>query len=999
MRYGRGQATLLTRPPADLGRRFNLGTYKVGIRAGCKPRADVLEGELSDAIFAANFGQLVKNEAPAVYGQAALFFQNTHPTTALKRICSSVFNRLANVNETGAVLRLSTGFGGGKTHTLMALWHLANNIADTSMGADLVPPAGRPAKVRVIGVDAEGAGYPIFARHDGLEARSFAAELFYLIGGPSALKAMGSANNTAASPEIDAIKPILPDEPLLILLDELVLYMDKLTDQELGNFIGFLRALMTLVSNRPQTVLVITDPAQQPANARQTAALNQLAHTLQQQTGRTATVFEPIGTETAQVIVRRLFEGISAAAAGKASADYHALYERVADNLPGLMPKYALTIEYAERLRSCYPLHPRLLDTAENRLRVLPDYNLSRGTLRLFARLIRDLWDSGEDPEVITAGEIDWASTRMQGDLLQRLDREKFRAAVAADVQHHASELDAGPHGVHRRAATALLLESLPLEANSGLDPAEVTLAILHPDEAGNEPAEALDRLAHTCWHIYPMLSTANGYQFRYEPNILKRIEERLATIPRADALDRLKAEVQKSFTGAFARPAPWPTSPKAVRDIPDLQLALVEDEVLAKSVAQLADDTPDKQQPRMHRNAIVCVTADASALEKAITRIQRVMAAEQIEKEETASEQGKLAREQLKKLKPDLDKTARIEAARAFNKVAFADGSVLTIDERFLVPDDGSALKQVNGQEAVRKFLENRNLVYGHADALDPPRFVASVFNGAVPPANAPDARTIEALYHRFTGAPGLRLVAEPSVVRNSILRAVEQGVLVVQSSTGVAYDVKGAVEHVNGVATRKNGVKLTTLALDDKTLAALAVSETAKSWLQITGFGAERPKAGDLPLPPPPPKGTQAATATDIKDAAKLADSRALTELRLEAPTPAAMATLGAAISPLGAQAITVDIDAVGKLKDGGDARFSVNAARYNSPIRPLQTATVLFNASDPVTTFKITLVLDFGPGGRQGLGPALRTLELGLPQGVTILARFAPSVAVGT
>ena len=120
---------------------------------------------------------------------------------------------------------------------------------------------------------------------------------------------MGSANHTAASPDIDAIKPILPDEPLLILLDELVLYMDKLTDQEQGNFIGFLRALMTLASNRPRTVLVITDTGQQPANATQAAALSQLAQTFKQHSGRSADVIEPIGNESAQVIVRQLSKG------------------------------------------------------------------------------------------------------------------------------------------------------------------------------------------------------------------------------------------------------------------------------------------------------------------------------------------------------------------------------------------------------------------------------------------------------------------------------------------------------------------------------------------------------------------------------------------------------------------------------------------------------------------------------------------------------------------
>ena len=190
---------------------------------------------------------------------------------------------------------------------------------------------------------------------------------------------------------------------------------------------------------------------------------------------------------------------------------------------------------------------------------------------------------------------------------------------------------------------------------------------------------------------------------------------------------------------------------------------------------------------------------------------------------------------------------------------------------------------------------------------------------------------------------------------------------------------------------------MKLTTLALDKETLASLPGSDTAKSWLQTTGFGGAIPKPGDLPLPPPPPKGTQAASVTNLEDAAKLADSRALVELQLTGSTPSAVAALQAAASPLGALAITLSIDVVGKLKDGGDARFSVDGARHNSPIRPLQIASVLFNAMDPVMTFRVTFVMDFG-AGRQGLGPALRTLELALPEGVTIMARFAPSTAVG-
>jgi predicted AAA+ superfamily ATPase len=95
-----------------------------GVLSACKPRKEVLEGELDDAIFAADFGQLVDGSAPKVYGHAETFFRNTEPTPDLKAVCTTVFKALADKKEAGQLIRLSTGFGGGKTHTLMALWHL-----------------------------------------------------------------------------------------------------------------------------------------------------------------------------------------------------------------------------------------------------------------------------------------------------------------------------------------------------------------------------------------------------------------------------------------------------------------------------------------------------------------------------------------------------------------------------------------------------------------------------------------------------------------------------------------------------------------------------------------------------------------------------------------------------------------------------------------------------------------------------------------------------------
>ena len=105
----------------------------MGVLNGCRPRKEVLKGDLDDAIFAADFGDLISGKAPKVYKDSKIFFQNTHPAKELSKVVRAVFERLANPKEGGAPIRLSTGFGGGKTHTLMALWHLGNNVDDVSM--------------------------------------------------------------------------------------------------------------------------------------------------------------------------------------------------------------------------------------------------------------------------------------------------------------------------------------------------------------------------------------------------------------------------------------------------------------------------------------------------------------------------------------------------------------------------------------------------------------------------------------------------------------------------------------------------------------------------------------------------------------------------------------------------------------------------------------------------------------------------------------------------
>lgn len=972
----------------------------MSVLTSCKPRKEVLKGDLEDAIFAADFGDLISGAAPAVYSDSKTFYQNTHPAQELCKVVKTVFNRLADPKEGGAAIRLSTGFGGGKTHTLMALWHLARNIADAALGTELLPAAGRPKKVTVAAVDAGKAGVPLFAKYPDCEVHSLWGELFYRLGGAKALAALGAADNPEASPAEKELQSVFPAGPVLILLDELVIYMARLSERGQGNLLGFLNSLASVALKRPQTVLVVTDPAGQAAYDKMAAkladALPAAAAHLDEMFNRRLSDFDPIGDETARVIVRRLFADVDGAAAQKASQTYFDLYQRVLRDTPDALAPAVATTTYSARILECYPFHPRLLDTAKDRIGALQDFQKSRGVLRLFARILRDVWESGQDHELITAGDISWSSSRIQADLLQRLNRDHFKSAVSADIEKHARELDGGAaHGIHERAASALLLESLPMQLNSGMDAQDLALAVLRPDDAGVEPAEALDRLVGCCWHTYP-LPGGRGWQFRYEANVIKQIEERKSHVPVEDAKSRVLAEAQGYFSGIGFKLVPWPEHARQVSDAADLQLVLCEDEKIARAVCDYADDSdPQAPIPRRFKNAIVAVTASSAALNAAIDRSQRLLAAEAIERENRSGDAGKLIRDQLQRLKPELGKQFRVQTCRAFDRVLLASGFSGSMEEKYQASED-QLLKGAQGQQGLRAYLFDKKLMYRPDESLDADLFLKEVLPGATPIADKPGVFTAKAVHERFLGAPNLRLVPESSVVRQTIQKALNARKLVVKLIDGRAYDHQGCVEGPAGKRRRTAGT-LTSFKLDDETLIA-AGSAPAAEWLRVDkdedagkgGFG------GKFPLPPTP-KVEGKVHATSWEKAVEYAERRPLLDLELTASTPAGAAKLIALVQPIGADSLLLSVSVSGASKDGGSLAFSATEVKPNHPVRPLVMAQTLHTAMADTPMYEAQLKLSF-TGGRTGMADQIRKMADSAPDDLSIGAQFDKPLGEG-
>jgi hypothetical protein len=287
--------------------------------------------------------------------------------------------------------------------------------------------------------------------------------------------------------------------------------------------------------------------------------------------------------------------------------------------------------------------------------------------------------------------------------------------------------------------------------------------------------------------------------------------------------------------------------------------------------------------------------------------------------------------------------------------------------------------------------------MIYEAGQALDVDRFLKDVLPGATPLADKPGVYTAKAVHERFLSAPGLRLIPEGSVVRQTVLKALAAGKIVVRLTDGRAYDAKG---HVQGQEGRRRRVPdtLMTLVLDDTIWITPASSAYAKEWLKEDVI----PKPGEKPVPggpggdrggkggdePPPPS---RVTATTWEKALEYAADRPLLELHLVAGSPSDAGALISIAQPLGADQLSLSVTAGGNLRDGGMMNFAANDVKPTHPAKPLNVAQTVFNSLAEGGTFEADLKLTFGTAGRTGMMDMLQQAHDAAPDALSVQAKF--------
>ncbi len=555
--------------------------------ASATPHEDIREGRLDEAIFAANVWAVEQGNAPEVYLEPEEFFRKTHMTSGLAMVLSHVTRTLSGSKDAGdRIISLQTAFGGGKTHTLVALWHLARH-------ADVVRTSPTCEKVRhVLGgeVPADVKALAVFTNRtcdatqgrttpDGIHTRTLWGELAAQLGGQELyekVRANDEAQRTTQGLFADVLRAAAP---CLILLDELADYCvgaaavpvqdSTLADQT----ISFIQELTEAVQEVPGAVVVATLPASKMEVANSEKGQEAFV-TLEKRFYRLGADVKPVADEEIYEVVRtRLFESITVpdepGYPKKVAAAYRAMY--LAHNRE--VPSEVCKASYGEDIERAYPFHPALIDALYKRWGSHPDFQRTRGVLRLLACIVGDLWDrrdSGTQSQpLIQPCHVQWTLDPLSA-ALARLWGHAYQSVAAADVLGEKSNAgifdderggDYGRESIGRGIASAILLGSFGGQGErSGYSSKDVKVACSRPGLNWGYTDGGLLELENRCFYLHTAAAGSLGkrYWFGTQPTLTNLVVQYRQRVAAESFEDKILARLHEHARSLRRGEATW---------------------------------------------------------------------------------------------------------------------------------------------------------------------------------------------------------------------------------------------------------------------------------------------------------------------------------------------------------------------------------------------------------------------------------------------------------
>jgi predicted AAA+ superfamily ATPase len=537
------------------------------------PHLDIREGRLDESVFAANLAEVALGGGREIYSNPVLFFSKTFFTSGIKTIAKTVIKGLNGTEDSeNRVMSLQTGFGGGKTHTLISLYHICKwgrKAAESDSVSELIAFTGKPDfDAANIAVFTNTTNDPVQGRTvDGITINTLWGELAYQLGGKSAYELIRKNDEQLISPAGLFKQVLAKAKPALILIDELADYCVKASGRKVGNStladqtISFMQELTQAVSENQNCVAIITLPAS-PTEVGNTAQAHQILTTLEQRVRRVGADTKPVADEEIyEVIRRRLFEDIGDEQQIEAVASrYLQMYQ---ENWMEL-PSNARQSEYKLKIKKSYPFHPELIDVFRVRWASSHTFQRTRGVLRLLAAIVSDLWKRQNSLAgvnlLIDTGDVNFANLDALSGQLKSLFGNAFDAVITADVSGSSSNAfkidETKPQfrqwALAESIASTILLNSFGSDgANKGVSISDIKLNLLEPDGFNHNSINgALDEFEAKAFYLYYAQSgTDKRYWFHTKPNInilINQVKNDIKTIDvEAEVLKRINEKAR----------------------------------------------------------------------------------------------------------------------------------------------------------------------------------------------------------------------------------------------------------------------------------------------------------------------------------------------------------------------------------------------------------------------------------------------------------------------
>ncbi|EKQ69986.1 putative ATPase (AAA+ superfamily) [Leptolyngbyaceae cyanobacterium JSC-12] len=618
------------------------------------PHPDVASGNFQQAEFAADLWQVYLDQGSDEYRDPTEFYRRTYLTDGLQQLLTNALKRLSGQGG-DPVIELQTNFGGGKTHAMLALYHLcqARQTSDLPSMEPVFQATGinqPPQNVNIavlVGNKLQPSGIVPY----GFDAakrpmiRTLWGELAWQLGGAEGYELVRQADETSTNPGDTLTHLFNRYAPCLILIDEWVAYARQLHDNpDLagGSFdtqFTFAQTLSESAKNAKETLLVVSIPSSdiEIGGERGKEALDRLKNAI----GRVESPWRPASAEESfEIVRRRLFQPLTDPtlfvqrdAVVKAFMD---LYRSQSQEFPG----ECKDSDYKRRLKAAYPIHPELFDRLYTDWSTLDKFQRTRGVLRLMAKVIHTLWERNDQSLMILPAHIPMDDQQVQSELTRYLE-DNWLPVIDKDVDGPNSlplTLDCGNsnlgrYSACRRVARTVYMGSAPTlrAANRGIEDRRIKLGCVQPGETPPIFGDALRRLTDQATYLY---LDGNRYWISTQPNVNRTAQERAEQLLTRDRypiwqqiIQRLKANTKADKNrGEFSTVH---IAPDSTADIPDdctqgVRLVVLHPQYPHSRANQ---DSPARQwveaalhhrgsSPRYYKNTLLFLAADQAKLE-----------------------------------------------------------------------------------------------------------------------------------------------------------------------------------------------------------------------------------------------------------------------------------------------------------------------------------------------------------------------------------------------